>query len=108
MKRPETMSGQGNIDKLLNLILQVTKEAQVCAIKNDIVNLVKIIKLREDLVNQLKEVSSLSKMNDEEIAFFPMIDKETKILMEKMKLSKEKISGNLITLYNGRQVVKYF
>jgi hypothetical protein len=110
MKKPDIdiIEENDQIKNLLNKILFITKEAQSFAIKNDIVNLVKIIKLRQSYVGKLKQVCQSKKQNEEIHTCFIEIEKETTLLMEKMKLSKKILSRNLVSLYNGRQVVKYF
>ena len=108
MKKPDVLGDRDQIISLLNMILSITKESLSYAIQNDIDNLVKSIKLREGFVTKLNEVCQSTKLDEEMYSFFLSIDTESKILFEKMKLSEKRLSRNLVSLYNGKQVVKYF
>lgn len=93
---------------LLSEILKITKEGLVYANQCNVDKLSELIKKREDYIASLVELCKKEKMTGEEIKLFDTIDKETALLMEKMEICVTKLSNDLASLYNGKQVVKYF
>ena len=92
---------------LLDEILKITKEGLVYANQCNVDKLSEVIKKREDHIASLIELCKKEKLNSEEIKLFDTIGKETVLLMEKMETCVKKLSNELASLYNGKQVVKY-
>ena len=94
-------------ESLLGEILQVTKESLVYANEYDVDKLTEAINTREGYVRSLVELCKKEKINNEEAKFFQTINEETSLLMEKMQICVAKLSDDLASLYDGKQVVKY-
>jgi len=92
---------------LLDEILKITKEGLVYANQCNVDKLSEVIKKREDYIVSLLELCKKEKLSGEEIKLFDTIGKETVLLMEKMETCVKKLSNELASLYNGKQVVKY-
>ena len=92
---------------LLEEILQVTKESLVYANEYDVDKLTVAINIREGYIRSLVELCKKEKINNEEAKFFQTINDETALLMEKMQICVAKLSDDLASLYDGKQVIKY-
>jgi len=92
---------------LLGEILQVTKECLVYANEYNVDKLSEAITTREGYIVSLVELCKKEKINNEEAKFFQTINDETALLMEKMQKCVAKLSDDLASLYEGKQVVKY-
>lgn len=97
---------------LLKEILNITKECLVYANQYDVEKLTEAIRTRESYVGSLMEFSKKQKTKDGETEFFAKffkaIEDETDVLMEKMQICVAKFSNDLASLYDGKQVIKYF
>jgi hypothetical protein len=96
------------ISALLYQILDVTSEAKKSIRDNDIENVEKSIKLRGKFITDLKYLSESVKLSSSEFEMIKMIDAETIFLLKSVEQLKDKISLDLISLFNARQVVKYY
>ncbi len=96
------------IGNLLNEILDITRQAKTYVENNDIENLEKIVKLRQNLILDLKNLSNENKLNTEDLRLFGIIDNESAVLMSMVEKMTEKVSHNLVSLYDAKQVVKYY
>jgi hypothetical protein len=94
-------------ESLLGEILQVTKECLVYANEYDVDKLTVAINTREGYIRSLVELCKREKINNEEAKFFKTINEETALLMEKMQIRVAKLSDDLASLYDGKQVIKY-
>lgn len=97
---------------LLKEILHITKECLVYASQYDVEKLTAAIKTREGFVNSLKELGRKENRNEVDAGLlaeiFQAIDNETALLMDKMQICVTKFSNDLASLYDGKQVTKYF
>lgn len=108
MKKLDIKKQQKTIMTLLNRISAVTKEAKNAVEWNDIDNLKKNIKLRNVLLSDLQLLCRDNKLSEDESKLLQEIEKDSELLIKSVTLIKEKLSVDLISLYDAKQVIKYY
>ena len=106
MKKPDVK--KDNIDPIFYQLLDLTNEAKNSILVKDIDNLEKFVYIRQELINKIQDIFKNRELLSSEIEILNKIQNETDNLIQMVENSKDEVFDTLVSLYNGKKVIKYY
>jgi len=106
MKKPDVQNL--GIDPIFYQLLDLTIEAKNSLLVNDIDNLEKFVYIRQGLIKKIQDMLKNRELLNSELEILNKIQKETDNLIKMVENSKDEVFNTLVSLYNGKKVIKYY